>query len=539
MSSSSSALRLRERYNETEWADPHLLQGESQYVLSGSGNELDAIINAYPGVCERLDEKLLLLNFGNAVGFFTFPGLGRVEVRSGKWSEKHFHKMLSDLTVVAAGLPFTATIAAALPYERSSAVSESVLYHAFVYVRHILSESAPAAEQILPAVDVVIRDPHRRFVHVRRRVPIEEVRRVDPKTLIGMVTGRQQLIRASSALGSIAPLLRGHVPERVDEGQVDITHDTPENRFVKAFLGTLARIVEDMRVVMAAKGASDRFARRIVGDCDDLERKLRPVLQASLWKDVGPMVHLPIASPVLQQRRGYRETLRHFVRLRLATRVPFGKELIHDLLEGKDIAELYELWCYFTLVRVLETILGQPRRADRPETGKTAITVPWDFEVAWASGTRVLYNPRFSRSRTASRKSYSVPLRPDIGLDIAEGLNQGLHLLDAKFKLDKIDSLLPKTEEDEPEAEIAAERKGTFKRGDLYKMHTYRDAIPAARSVWIIYPGTEARFFGTGRERVLSPSDDFPEILTGVGAIPLVPGDEMHPHLQAVLKQLI
>jgi predicted component of viral defense system (DUF524 family) len=27
-------------------------------------------------------------------------------------------------------------------------------------------------------------------------------------------------------------------------------------------------------------------------------------------------------------------------------------------------------------------------------------------------------------------------------------------------------------------------------------MHAYRDAIPRARSVWILYPGSQARFYG-------------------------------------------
>jgi predicted component of viral defense system (DUF524 family) len=47
----------------------------------------------------------------------------------------------------------------------------------------------------------------------------------------------------------------------------------------------------------------------------------------------------------------------------------------------------------------------------------------------------------------------------------------------------------------EDSEDAAEERRGIFKRGDIYKMHTYRDALPAARSVWILYPGTETRFY--------------------------------------------
>ena len=73
------------------------------------------------------------------------------------------------------------------------------------------------------------------------------------------------------------------------------------------------------------------------------------------------------------------------------------------------------------------------------------------------------------------------------------------------------------------------ERAGTFKRGDIYKMHAYRDAIPDARSVWILYPGSEFAFFdalggeaSAGRQGFASPVD-LPAKLEGVGAIPLSP----------------
>jgi predicted component of viral defense system (DUF524 family) len=55
-----------------------------------------------------------------------------------------------------------------------------------------------------------------------------------------------------------------------------------------------------------------------------------------------------------------------------------------------------------------------------------------------------------------------------------------------------------------------------IKRADLYKMHTYRDAIPEASSVWIMYPGTERAYFPA--------SDRPPDVHDGVGVIPARPG---------------
>ena len=46
-------------------------------------------------------------------------------------------------------------------------------------------------------------------------------------------------------------------------------------------------------------------------------------------------------------------------------------------------------------------------------------------------------------------------------------------------------------------------------------MHAYRDAIPAARTAWILYPGDDFRTF------YVDPNEPG---RGGVGAVPLVPG---------------
>jgi uncharacterized protein len=247
-----------------------------------------------------------------------------------------------------------------------------------------------------------------------------------------------------------------------------------------------------------------------------------------------------VSSPVLQQRRGYREVFEHFIRLRLAARIPLSVELILDLLEAKDIARLYELWSYFTLIRELNRLRGIPTQADGLRVDAFGITMPSDMAVGWADGTRLLYNPRFSRPRSPRWRSYSVPLRPDIALEVRSGPNAGLHLFDAKFKLESIGDLMSAdSAEDETTETAKEERRGTFKRGDLYKMHTYRDAIPHARSVWILYPGTEFRFYSVKGGMLTVPSGGGESPLEGVGAIPLAPTDMRQSTLGALLTHLI
>jgi predicted component of viral defense system (DUF524 family) len=280
---------------------------------------------------------------------------------------------------------------------------------------------------------------------------------------------------------------------------------------------------------------SDSFARRLLAECGAMERLLIPIARDFLWQGIGKMTHVAASSTVLQQRRGYRAVYRYFVRSHLSARLPLSADLMRDLLEAKDVAQLYEIWCYFSIVHELETLLGRPSRAERPRANDFQIQVPWDFEVAWPNGIRVTFNPRFSR--TGKRHSYSVPLRPDIGLEILNGPNSGLHLMDAKFRLERFDEVFAGAESIEAQI-IQEERLGTFKRADLYKMHAYRDALSEARSVWVLYPGDTFQFFSANEsEKSGCYSPGLP--MDGVGAIPMQPGDFERVQLRTVLEQLI
>ena len=122
-----------------------------------------------------------------------------------------------------------------------------------------------------------------------------------------------------------------------------------------------------------------------------------------------------------------------------------------------------------------------------------------------------------------------MPLIPDIALRVTGGPNAGLHLFDAKFRVQALTDVGLAADDKDADDEKARERAGSFKRADIYKMHAYRDAIPDARSVWILYPGGRFRFFGvpggegrSGRRAASSP-DGLPGEFDGVGAIPVAP----------------
>jgi uncharacterized protein len=514
------------------------LSAETNWRVHASGPEgeaeMAALVEHLRGdLFECVDPRVGILRFGNAVGRYELPHLGPVEVHTTKGGELTFARMLSDISRAIAALPFAAGTGGAIPYDRTIGLDERVLYHAFVYLRHILSDAAPRDEQLLPSLRVVLADPQRVFERVRRNVSLHAARYVDPGSMVALVSGRTALHRAPAGVAvQLAASLRGHLPERVEESSVRGTFDVPENRFVKAFIEQAIGIIEQIREQASGRGRS--FAARIETDCDRMLRLLEPFVRSGLLSGVGQMRRLPAESMVLQRRRGYREVFHHFLRMRMATRIPFDTDP-SSLLEVKDIAALYELWCFFEVQRAITQALGAPSLAQAPVTTALQTYLPYDLRIEWPDGTELFYNLSFSRTN-AQRRSYSLPLRPDIVLRTPAGI---LTLFDAKFRLRRIADVAPESQEPD-DAELANERRGVFKHADLYKMHTYRDALEAP-AVWILYPGDDFRFFRADQAApALTDPTALPAPLEGVGAIPLDPTASSPPgSLTAVLETLL
>ncbi|MDE2662054.1 MAG: DUF2357 domain-containing protein [Gemmatimonadota bacterium] len=536
------------------------LQSERRWAVEGTRADLEAIKAVLPSASCEWAGSVLVLNLVNSVGVLDLPGLGQIELYTGKLGEAAFEALLADLTRLATSLPFAAGDPGSSPYTSGPPPPDEVLYHAFVYLRHILlSERAESDERLIPALELIQRAPHRRWRTERREVRIDALTRVDSRTLLDLVTRTGAEIHAptlSPAAAQLAERLGGRLPEEVSERRIRPTIDTPENRFVKGFIGQAQGVIG--RVRSRVVDGRRAFERTLLADCDRMDARLMPVVRHSMWGEVGAMTAIPFSSTVLQRRRGYRHVLRHFAKIRLAPRIPLDGEQLRNLLELKDIAHLYELWTYYRLAELISGLIGPPAKRAATSPGDFGVALRWGQTFSWTGGVRLEYNPSFSRSRKPPRDSYSMPLRPDIALYVPTGPNAGLHLLDAKFTVRTLsDAGLDASDEGEADTK-AGERKGDFQRGDLYKMHTYRDAIHDARSVWILYPGSEFRFFEApqcsgGREgggvsgsaAVAAGPRQLPDSIQGVGAIPFAPrvddtsGADIHGAAAATVESLL
>jgi len=482
-------------------ADGWFIDGEREWLVAGEPARLAAVLDALPTEVAQLWGPVVRLKFRNNVGRVPAGPLGMLHVRTGKWDEGRYDEMLASVVEAAQALPFDASTATGLPYVREADFENELPYHAFIWLAHALLE-APF-RPLLGALTSIVADPHRRFVRVEHEVPVELARSIGPGVIDDILAMRWPLQRARAGEG-----VGGFMPLRVADIRNQNSADTAENRFVKAFLDACVHLVSRIRARIGGL-SSEGTKRRVTGKLDAVEVALTPIRRARVWNEVGRMSHVASGSSVMQRDTRYREVLRASGLLRGASRaLPLSDAQVVKLLEVKDIALLYELWCWYVVLGIVGDKIGTPSMTTPLRADELKLSLAWGALASWPNGVELAYNPYYTPLAGWHGRSRSVELRPDIVLRIPHGPNAGLHVFDAKFKRVR----------DSEEAVVA----------DIHKMHAYRDAIPEVRSAWVVFPGSEPRC------HLDSPSDK----ARGVGAFPVLPGGS-HTELRRQISEIL
>ncbi len=355
---------------------------------------------------------------------------------------------------------------------------------------------------------------------------------------IGSATARVPVPAYSAAAQTLRALgiTSPSVPRVVSvRRQVD-SLDTPENRFVKYVLTYFRDFLKRIESILKGSVTEDR--QRLVRSVHHLQERLNAALSADLFKGVSVPNILPLGSPVLQRKGGYREILLAWLKFDLASELVWkGGDDVYGA--GKrDMAALYEYWLFFQLLRLFRDkfeLSSPPARTlfEHTDSGlnlRLRLNEPLGIQGQCLRHARRL-NVRFHYNLTHERSelrnepgSWTRRMRPDFtlsfwpdgyGLEEAESQELAVHIhFDAKYRVENITELFGDGDEDLSE-EKTQQKRGNYKRVDLLKMHAYRDAIRRSEGAYILYPGgvsAPTRFHG------------FHEILPGLGAFALKPG---------------
>ena len=319
------------------------------------------------------------------------------------------------------------------------------------------------------------------------------------------------------------------------------SNDTQENRFLKFALHQIGKRYEKLRQrIEAVRTASDTMKAAMLATSETLKR----LQHHPFFRTIGRFKGMSQESMVLQKATGYSLVYRTWNLLRRAYSLNDGLYR----LQTKDIATLYEIWCFIEVSHIVKEQLHLEDE-NVEHRNRMEMNGIFSWELGKGEHSRILfrkdgielaelvYNPKNAdkENDNVGMKNLvvpTVPQKPDIVLQLTKNdLQQGMkmtYLFDAKYRIDGRDNGVDTPPEDA-----------------INQMHRYRDAIyykdydanALKKEViggYILFPGdgdpdgvAVSKFYKTIKE-------------VNIGAFPLRPKDvENRKLLENFIEELI
>jgi hypothetical protein len=475
-----------------------------------------------------------------------------LEVRSRKLNYKaDYRLMLQDITAHCVDLLQELKAPSLFNAEPDPGHDPATLAQRFAFVRGLLQSTG-----FDNALHRITTHPHQIWQHEAHERSINRGFKPSGKVLRQLAQGSRRIaVPATHPLHATLPTL----PEFITVTRTTPTQDTSENRFVKFALRSFHGFLDTLRSRVADKVKDARLLQEITA----LSARLDEALASDVLRHVGEPTFLPLGSPTLQRREGYREVLQAWLNFAMAAKLVWhGGEQVFGAGQ-RDVATLYEYWVFFKLLDVVASVfkLDKPASADLIEettdgfglklkAGKFLALHGRSEQPGRKLEVQFSYNRSFRATQTPRVPgSWTENLRPDYTLslwpvgfkaDEAELQELMVHVhFDAKYRIDQVAALLNEATNtaDLTEEKLASvmdvekqdEARGSYKRADLLKMHAYRDAIRRTQGAYVIYPGQP------GADKRLA---SFHEVLPGLGAFALRPGSGTAV-LEAFLRDVV
>ena len=450
----------------------------------------------------------------------------RIEIQSVKTSYRgDYRKMLTDITSYYTDLVMQQGSPVTQKFDVDYDTPQQTLYQKFAFVKSIID-----SETFEESLHKVISNPVRKWTETVAERRIESVKRLtrDNMRQIATRTDRMKISNGPMGLSSIPRTLT--VTHKTD------TVDTHENQFIKYVLTSFYAFCSNLGT---KKNATEQLKTEVEVVCENLANHINN----AFFRQVSQPTHLNLGSPVLQRKEGYRELLQSWLMFDLAAKITWeGGDTVYEAGK-KNVAVLYEYWLFFKLMEVVSDVF-KINPADKEKLIKAdddkinldirqgrmnVINGKYDSENRLLN-IRLFYNRTFGFEESIDKTgSWTMSMRPDYTLSIwpgekteyeAEADDSIVHIhFDAKYRLNKIliDDMGKDTEsvDSELDSEKLDREVDIYRRGDLLKMHAYKDAIRRTGGAYVLYPGTEKKM-----------KRGFHEIIPGLGAFCIAPGHE-------------
>ncbi len=442
-----------------------------------------------------------------------------IEVRSRKIDYfNQYSAMIADLSQYASGLIFEINSPLYQEFELNLRKKETY-YEDFMFLEYLFRQDN------LPSIfEYLSNNLHSQLKNHTETVPISFASNVNQNTLKNIVSKPGNLFR-SDADFEIVRKMNDYIPRQVEQTKHEDVIDIPENRFFKYFLELIQNLVEKLLENSKEGYIKDKllYFREEVGY----------YLSHKFFNHISSMDYVPFNSQILQKKEGYREIFQYFLMLEFSFRLSWDE--INDQFKGfeKKLSELYEYWCYFKLLKVLNGLSNTNinfedvfiiNKDNWSLSIKKGVNSAKKFKLNLYGhniSVKLYYNLKFSDN--SQYKSYSLAFKPDYTLLVQIGNHTNYIHFDAKYRSEleivnfynKIGLSDMDLDNEIDKRDALEEKDHVFKDGDIYKMHTYKDSILQTEGAYVLYPGSITRRF---QESDL--------IIPSVGAFSLTPGND-------------
>ncbi len=481
---------------------------------------------------------------------------GSVEVRSLKLGyREHYRGMLSFIAEKCSGLLLDCRAPTRLRLSTLWQQDSHILEQQLEFLRYTLESLA-----FRSAVDEVLRNPHRRL-----EGELEE-RDISRPFKPGRDFARQVAkTKRRVALPDSHPLHATikSLPARISvQSRTDFL-DTAENRFAKMVVAEFRDFIADIAGHLARKATmnDEPQTQRLLREARRLRGMLETQLSRGFFPDVSPPTVLPLGSPVLQRKAGYRELLLVWLQFHAGAQLAWdgGAEVFEA--GARNVATLYEYWLFFQLEELFRQrfVCEQPLHAlvvdknkvpaqlvlKRGVELKTPVAGIWSKTAGRHLKAEFHFNRKFPpRANQDEVGSWTRGVQPDYTISIwpaeyspeeAERNELMVHVhFDAKYRVERVRELLGDPSDDEAfkkNTESKDRARTAAKYADLLKMHAYRDAVRRTAGAYVLYPGEP--------KDAKLPFQGFHEVLPGLGAFAIRPNKNGKPDGMSALADFL
>ena len=376
-------------------------------------------------------------------------------------------------------------------------------------------------ESFVNAAKRIIDQPHNKLTQHEMFLRADRLKRLTPRLENEIAEHRQEETR----------LYRTEVPE--------LCIDTFENRFLKFAVRYVQEKYEELSASIKRSyfnSTDDKYLKHM----DEMNEELKRLAYHPFFRMVGKYKGMTQDSLVLKQGTGYSQIYHDWILLSTSYSLEEGLRS----LQLKDIALLYEIWCFIKVKEIVNRILGTMIGEEllKKDLSRAELSKAFVYNLSKGKKSRVIfsqkdkegneyqlaevmYNPLQSRednkkeTNIENTHTYTVKQKPDIILQLnrkdIDAKYRLTYLFDAKYRIDAINDKYDTPPEDA-----------------INQMHRYRDAIyykspDAEKGLKKEVVGGYVLFPGNGKSEEIELADFYKSISkVNIGAFPLRPNNE-------------